>query len=87
MHLVLFFQVVSLPDGYQAVVLQAGRGQGLGERQDKTMRAVDKVDQITVWNYDKVPSEQDQFRKALEWVKLAEVLHEEEDDDDGNSDN
>lgn len=66
------------------MVLQAGRGgQSLGsERQDKSMRALHKVSEMTVWNYDKVPSEQDAVRKALDWVKLAEIMHDDTDEEE-----
>ena len=81
------FKVVSLPSGYSAVVLQAGRGQGLGERQDQAMRGMKRVSEITVWNYDKIPSEHDQLRKAMQWVKLAEIMHDEDEEkEEENSD-
>jgi hypothetical protein len=32
-----------------------------------------KVKEITYWNYDKVPSEADQLKRALHWMELAKV--------------
>ncbi len=70
-------QVQDLPEGFSCVVVQAGRGDGLGEDRERrrNLRAVKTAESFTAWNYDRVPSGQDQLRKALDYLKLAEVLH------------
>lgn len=32
--------------------------------------------EFTYWNYDKIPSKNDAFEKALDWMELSDVLHE-----------
>lgn len=72
---------VTAPEGHKFAVLHAGgRGQaGVGKSSARTMRATSVADSFTAWNYDKVPSEQDRLRRALDYVDLAEVLHGEAD--------
>lgn len=63
------------PAGYEAVVLQAGRGDGLSEAEERSLRAVAKTDRITHWNYDKVPDQHDGVKRALKWADYAEVMN------------
>ncbi len=75
-------EALRLPDGHEAVVMQAVGGGGISEDghedSQRSYRAVKKTTEITYWNYDKAPSDDDQFKKALHWMKLAKVMHEEE---------
>ncbi len=64
-------QAVLAPQGYSWVVCQAGNTTGDAFK----VRAVSKAESMVAWNYDQVPSEQDQLRKALGYVQLAKVLH------------
>ena len=69
-----------MPEGHEVVVLQAGKGRiEDGEGEERTMRATHRTDEITYWNYDKVPSSEDQLKKAMEWIELAKTLHCEDD--------
>ncbi len=69
-------KVVSLPDGVSAFVLQTGRDDGLrSDDHKRTLRVVKACKDMTVWNYDKVPSKDDKFNQALGWLDMAEILH------------
>ena len=43
--------------------------------QDKSARVSSCFKEMTVWNYDKVPGETDPWQRALDWTKVANVLH------------
>merc|ERR1712039_510554 len=62
-------EILKLPEGYEAAVIQAAGSDG------NTFREVKRVKQLTYWNYDKVPSDSDQFKKAVQWLKIADVMH------------
>ena len=40
------------------------------------IRVVGSFPSFTYWNYDKVPGETDNYRQAVQWIKVAEALHE-----------
>ena len=71
-------EVLKLPEGKELVVFQAGKADGLDK--ERTLRAVKRADQVTYWNYDRVPSEEDGLKKALTWMDIAEALHGEDSD-------
>ena len=54
---------------------------------DKSMRGVCRTKELTVWNYDKVPSEVDQLRQAIKWTEYAEVMHGLEDEEEEEKEN
>merc|ERR1711879_150367 len=62
-------EILKLPEGYEAAVIQAVGSDG------ETFREVKRVKQLTYWNCDKVPSDSDQFKKAVQWLKIADVMH------------
>ena len=77
-------EVLKMPEGFKAVVFQAGGEVSLGgdsTEKTETMRAIKKLDEFTYWNYDKKPSGEDKFRQALQFVDLAKVMHEDSDED------
>ena len=77
-------EIIKMPEGFKAVVFQAGGETALGgdsAEKTETMRAIKKLDRFTYWNYDKRPSKEDKFRQALQFVDLAKVMHEESDEE------
>jgi ribonuclease H2 subunit C len=70
----LLGHVVKLPKKYECVVLQSVRG----GHEKKQWRATKRLDRFTYWNYDRQPSDEDKLKKALQWIKLAKIMHEEQ---------
>ena len=44
-------------------------------KHDKSARVTSCFEQMTYWNYDRAPSQADAWQQALEWTKVADVLH------------
>ena len=68
---------VSAPEGHRVAVVKSGRGgAGLGaEGGTKEARVTAAGEAFVAWNYDKVPTERDALRMAIQHVRLAQVLH------------
>lgn len=64
-----------LPDGYSGIILQETQ-KPLSSDEDRKFTFGGAFKQFTYWNYDKIPSSNDPFVKALDWIKLSQVLHE-----------
>ncbi|XP_053684804.1 uncharacterized protein LOC128734566 [Sabethes cyaneus] len=64
-----------LPDGYSGVILQETQ-KPLSSDDDRKFTFGGAFKQFTYWNYDKTPSRNDPLVKALDWIKVSEVLHE-----------
>lgn len=61
---------VKLPMNLQGVILRENEKLGL----ERELKFGGKFDEFTYWNYDKIPSENDAYRKALHWIKISEAV-------------
>ena len=66
-------KTVRLPEGFTGLVVESSKA-GL-TKQDKSARVSASFKEMRVWNYDKVPGESDSWQQALNWTKVADVLH------------
>ncbi|CAK9311635.1 unnamed protein product [Citrullus colocynthis] len=66
---------ISLPEGYSGYVL--GRKSLASEhRQDSSPWQVKaKFENITYWNHDTLPSQDDMFQRSFHWLTVAQALH------------
>ena len=55
------------------LVLEGGKA-GL-TAQDRKTRVTSRFSELTYWNYDRTPGTADPWRQALQWTRVAEVLH------------
>ncbi|XP_023029717.1 ribonuclease H2 subunit C isoform X2 [Leptinotarsa decemlineata] len=63
-----------VPKGYVGVVLQE-TVRPETEKDERKFYITNKFSDITYWNWDKKPSKNDLFIKAMDWMDIAEVLH------------
>ncbi|KAL1518195.1 hypothetical protein ABEB36_001856 [Hypothenemus hampei] len=66
---------IQLPEGYQGMVLHESLKPDFEKLQDRHFFVVNKFEELTFWNWDKIPSKNDVFLKALDWIDIAEALH------------
>ncbi|XP_055533276.1 uncharacterized protein LOC129723227 [Wyeomyia smithii] len=66
---------LNLPDGYSGIILQETQ-KPLSEHEERKFTFGGAFKQFTYWNYDKIPSRNDPLVKALDWIKVSQVLHE-----------
>ncbi|CRK89229.1 CLUMA_CG002988, isoform A [Clunio marinus] len=66
---------IDLPDNMQGLVLR--ENEKLQMNAERELKFGGKFDKFTYWNYDKNPSENDSYRKAMHWLKVSEALHSE----------
>ncbi|KAG8224284.1 hypothetical protein J437_LFUL005089 [Ladona fulva] len=65
-------KVVHLPENYIGVVAQAGKSP---DTETKNLFVTSTFASMTFWNWDKPPSKNDPFLKAMDWIEIAEALH------------
>ncbi|XP_034230628.1 ribonuclease H2 subunit C [Thrips palmi] len=65
---------IVMPSGYKGLVVQETK-QPLVENIDRTLHVSHVFDKITYWNWDKMPSANDAFISALDWIDIAEAIH------------
>ncbi|KXJ82252.1 hypothetical protein RP20_CCG014823 [Aedes albopictus] len=65
----------TLPPAYSGVMFQETK-KPLSADEERTMTFAGAFKEFTYWNYDKIPSKNDAFEKALDWMELSDVLHE-----------
>ena len=68
-HIIDYFSLL-LP----GLVVEVGKS-GL-TKQNKQARVTSTFQEMTVWNYDREPSDTDPWHQALSWSKVAAVIHE-----------
>ena len=66
-------KTMKLPEGFTGLVVESGKT-GL-TKQNKSARVSSSFKEMRVWNYDKVPRDSDSWQQALNWTKVAHVLH------------
>lgn len=67
---------MKLPATHQGIIMRENETLQI-EDTDRVLKFVGKFDKFMYWNYDKTPSENDVYRKALHWIKVSEDLHSE----------
>ncbi|XP_065089848.1 uncharacterized protein LOC135711032 [Ochlerotatus camptorhynchus] len=65
----------TLPTGFNGVIFQETK-KPLSTDEDRNFSFAGAFKEFTYWNFDKIPSKNDAFVKALDWMELSQVLHE-----------
>ena len=55
------------------MVLEGGKA-GLTSH-DRKARLTSSFSELTYWNYDRTPGDGDTWHQALQWTKVADILH------------
>ncbi|XP_035903631.1 ribonuclease H2 subunit C [Anopheles stephensi] len=74
-------KVTTLSEGYTGVMFQETK-KPLSADDDRTLTFAGAFRDFTYWNYDRNPSRNDPLAKALTWLQLSEVLHDDADEQD-----
>ena len=69
----LIGEVISLPSGLKGLVVQETK-QPLVENVERTLHVSNMFDEMTYWNWDKIPSPNDPFISALNWIDVSEAV-------------
>ncbi|XP_068672387.1 ribonuclease H2 subunit C-like [Montipora foliosa] len=73
--------VINLPAGYTGYVMKEEK-RPFTEEEDRVMKATHKFSQLSYWNLETPPSNNDTLVKALQWINIASALHGKEVDND-----
>ncbi|XP_055309755.1 ribonuclease H2 subunit C [Sitodiplosis mosellana] len=65
------FQV---PESHRGIVFQEDQ-RPLDENAERTFKVSGIFNEFTYWNYDKVPSDNDKLKQALDWNNFSKALH------------
>ncbi|XP_072947096.1 ribonuclease H2 subunit C [Epargyreus clarus] len=65
---------MSLPEGYQAVVVTEAK-RPLSEDAERRFQVAGGFKEFTLWNWDKKPSKNDNIVRAMDWIDIAEAIH------------
>ncbi|XP_030749099.1 ribonuclease H2 subunit C [Sitophilus oryzae] len=65
---------IDIPEGYVGLVVHESI-RPTNEKDDRKFYVINKFNEFTYWNWDKIPSKNDNFLKAMDWIDIAEVLH------------
>ncbi|XP_023519278.1 uncharacterized protein C12B10.15c [Cucurbita pepo subsp. pepo] len=70
---------ISLPEGYSGYVIgrkSHGKRKASEESQDSSSWQVKaKFENITYWNHDTLPTQDDTFPRSFHWLTVAQALH------------
>lgn len=64
---------IKLPQTIQGVILREEEKLQI-DGAERDLKFGGKFSEFTYWNYDKNPSENDAYRKALHWIKISEAV-------------
>lgn len=64
---------LKLPENLQGIVLRENEQLQI-EGAERDLKFGGKFDSFTYWNYDKNPSDNDAYKKALHWIKVADAV-------------
>ena len=64
---------MKLPENLQGIVLRENEKLQTDEA-DRDLKFGGKFSKFTYWNYDKNPSENDGYKKAMHWIKVSEAV-------------
>ncbi|KAL0274275.1 UNVERIFIED_CONTAM: hypothetical protein PYX00_006742 [Menopon gallinae] len=65
---------INVPKNYTGVVLQEPQTK-LSEESNRNVYTIASFDKLTYWNYDRVPSENDQIMSVMNWIDISSALH------------
>ncbi|XP_076332938.1 uncharacterized protein LOC143237493 [Tachypleus tridentatus] len=65
---------IQLPEGYVGVVVK-NVDKIVTDEPDKRFRMTGHFRKLTYWNWDQIPSQNDKFVKAAQWIKIAHAIH------------
>ncbi|KAL1458753.1 hypothetical protein WDU94_008871 [Cyamophila willieti] len=74
-------KVIPVPEGYKGLVFTETNPNQIEDNQ-RNFFLKNKFTDITYWNYDKLPSSNDAFVSALDWIHISDVIHSEVDDEE-----
>ncbi|XP_046676663.1 ribonuclease H2 subunit C-like [Homalodisca vitripennis] len=66
-------KIVELPKGYKGLILEETIQRS--EDQERTLHVTKTFSELTYWNWDKVPTKNDMFLAAMDWIDIADALH------------
>ncbi|KAL9956770.1 hypothetical protein ACROYT_G038303 [Oculina patagonica] len=66
--------VVNLPAGYTGYVMKEEK-RPFTDEEDRMMKPTHKFSQLTYWNLETPPSNNDAVVKAMQWINIASALH------------
>lgn len=64
---------IPLPEGFKGLVFTE-TNQHDDEESERNFFLKNKFTDITYWNYDKLPSSNDAFVSALDWIQISEAV-------------
>ncbi|XP_014233717.1 ribonuclease H2 subunit C [Trichogramma pretiosum] len=69
---------IPVPKGYMGVTFFEYKKPETDDA-ERNIYATGRFSEFTYWNYDKVPTKNDPFISALDWIDIAEALHSNDD--------
>ncbi|ENN78342.1 hypothetical protein D910_05313, partial [Dendroctonus ponderosae] len=63
---------IEVPQGYVGVVLHESIKPST-DKDERKFYVVNRFKEMTYWNWDKIPSKNDPFIKAFDWIDIAEA--------------
>lgn len=64
---------MTVPEGYKGVTLSEHKKPD-SETEDRSLHVTGAFSQFTYWNFDKIPSDSDALKRALDWIDIAKVV-------------
>lgn len=77
---------LSVPNNYKGVIFTEKK-RPLLDDQDRIFQFKTAFENFTYWNYDKIPSRNDAYLQAMDWLEVSEVLHCEDTEENGQASN
>lgn len=65
-------KVVQLPEGYKGLILEETIQRS--DDQERTLHVKQIFKEITYWNWDRVPTQNDVFLAAMDWIDIASAV-------------
>ncbi|XP_057341824.1 ribonuclease H2 subunit C [Microplitis mediator] len=65
---------LSVPKGYKGIAFFE-KNKPVNPDSQRNFNSTECFTEFTYWNWDKLPSRNDAFDAALDWVEIAEALH------------
>lgn len=65
---------VTVPVGYKGMVFMEKKRKTDPEGKKRNLHCTGTFSQFTYWNYDRIPSENDAFSAALDWIDIADAV-------------
>lgn len=63
----------SIPSGLKGIVLTESK-KLTTENTDRDLQLSGHFDEFTYWNYDKIPSKNDPYEKAHQWMEISDTV-------------